>query len=158
MPGAYHSIDRRVLAHWTDPNSVLEFHSANFQRREELRSHVENPISTWQTHFMDASSSMRNQHSFRIDDKSVIRGRAVTITIDESEVSAFEGESVASVMMVEGKVAMRTTTDDQPRGVFCGMGVCFDCLVIVDDVPNTRACMTWVKEGMRVKTQKGLSV
>lgn len=106
---------------------------------------------------MDASSSMRNQHSFRIDDKSVIRGRAVTITIDESEVSAFEGESVASVMMVEGKVAMRTTTDDQPRGVFCGMGVCFDCLVIVDDVPNTRACMTWVKEGMRVKTQKGLS-
>lgn len=106
---------------------------------------------------MDASSSMRNEHSFRIDDKSVIRGRAVTMTIDESEVSAFEGESVASVMMVEGKVAMRTTTDDQPRGVFCGMGVCFDCLVIVDDVPNTRACMTWVKEGMRVKTQKGLS-
>jgi D-hydroxyproline dehydrogenase subunit gamma len=107
---------------------------------------------------MDASSSKRNEHSFRIDDKSVTRGRAVKITVDESEVSAFEGESVASVMMVEGKVAMRTTTEGQPRGVFCGMGVCFDCLVIVDDVPNTRACMTWVKEGMRVKTQKGLSV
>jgi NADH dehydrogenase/NADH:ubiquinone oxidoreductase subunit G len=36
------------------------------------------------------------------------------------------------------------------------MGVCFDCLVVVDDVPNTRACMTWVRDGMRVERQEGL--
>jgi NADH dehydrogenase/NADH:ubiquinone oxidoreductase subunit G len=36
------------------------------------------------------------------------------------------------------------------------MGVCFDCLVVVDDVPNTRACMTWVRDGMRVELQDGL--
>jgi aerobic-type carbon monoxide dehydrogenase small subunit (CoxS/CutS family) len=51
---------------------------------------------------------------------------------------------------------MRTTTVGEPRGVFCGMGVCFDCLVVVDDKPNTRACMTWVKEGMNIQTQDGL--
>lgn len=96
-------------------------------------------------------------HSFRINDEGVSRGKEVTILIDEIKVSAFEGESVASVMMLEDKVAMRTTTDGQPRGVFCGMGVCFDCLVVIDDIPNTRACMTWVKEGMTVKTQRGLS-
>lgn len=96
-------------------------------------------------------------HSFRINDQSVSRGKEVTLLIDAKEVTAFEGESVASVMMLEDKVAMRTTTTGQPRGVFCGMGVCFDCLVIVDDVPNTRACMTWVRDGMKVQTQKGLT-
>ena len=96
-------------------------------------------------------------HSFRIEDGSVVRGKKVTINLDGESVAAFEGESVAAVMMVEGNVAMRTTTEGQPRGVFCGMGVCFDCLVVVDDVPNTRACMTWVKEGMHIKTQRGLS-
>jgi predicted molibdopterin-dependent oxidoreductase YjgC len=94
---------------------------------------------------------------FRIDDESVTRGKSVTIFIDDQEVSAFEGESVAAVMMVDGHVAMRTTIEGEQRGVFCGMGVCFDCLVVVDDIPNTRACMTWVREGMRVKSQKGLS-
>ena len=95
--------------------------------------------------------------SFRIEDKDVRRGKEVTLLIDDKRVTAFEGESIATVMMLEDKVAMRTTTEGQPRGVFCGMGVCFDCLVIVDDVPNTRACMTWVKEGMKVQTQKGLT-
>ena len=100
---------------------------------------------------MDAS------RSFRIEDENVHRGREISILLDGETIKAFEGESVAAVMMVNGNVAMRTTTEGQPRGVFCGMGVCFDCLVVVDDVPNTRACMTWVKEGMNVTTQRGLS-
>lgn len=95
--------------------------------------------------------------SFRIEDENVHRGREISILLDGEKIKAFEGESVAAVMMVNGNVAMRTTTEGQPRGVFCGMGVCFDCLVVVDDVPNTRACMTWVKEGMKVTTQRGLS-
>jgi NADH dehydrogenase/NADH:ubiquinone oxidoreductase subunit G len=35
------------------------------------------------------------------------------------------------------------------------MGVCFDCLVVVDGVPNTRACVTWVRDGMVVARQDG---
>lgn len=97
-------------------------------------------------------------HSFRINDENVIRGKKISLFLDGECVSAYEGESVAAVMMVSGHVAMRTTTEGQPRGVFCGMGVCFDCLVVVDGIPNTRACMTWVKEGMQIKTQRGLSV
>jgi len=92
-----------------------------------------------------------------MSDPKISRGKEIELTIDDQIVTAHEGESVASIMMVEGKVAMRTTTDGDPRGVFCGMGVCFDCLVVVNDVPNIRACMTWAQGGMRVNTQRGLS-
>ena len=43
----------------------------------------------------------------------------------------------------------------EPRGIFCGMGVCFDCLVVVDGVTNTRACAAWAREGMDVRRQAG---
>ena len=84
------------------------------------------------------------------------RGPAVTVSVDGRAVTAYEGETAATVLLAEGHLATRTTAAGAARGVFCGMGVCFDCLVVVDDVPNTRACMTWVREGMRVQRQDGL--
>jgi hypothetical protein len=60
------------------------------------------------------------------------------------------------VLLAEGHIATRNTRSGSPRGVYCGMGVCFDCLVVVDGVPNTRACVTWVREGMDVARQDGL--
>ena len=60
------------------------------------------------------------------------------------------------MLLAEGHLATRTTPAGMPRGVYCGMGVCFDCLVVVDGVPNTRACVTWVREGMVVARQSGL--
>lgn len=84
------------------------------------------------------------------------RGPAVTLSLDGREVTAYLGESIATVLLAEGHVATRLTTGGEPRGVFCGMGVCFDCLVVVDGVPNTRACVTWVREGMQVARQDGL--
>jgi hypothetical protein len=84
------------------------------------------------------------------------RGPAVALTIDGSPVTAYLGETVAAVLLAEGSAETRTTLSGAPRGVYCGMGVCFDCLVVVDDVPNTRACMTWVRDGMRVSRQAGL--
>jgi aerobic-type carbon monoxide dehydrogenase small subunit (CoxS/CutS family) len=89
-------------------------------------------------------------------DGNIERGEAVTVALNGKPVTAYLGESVATVLLSEEIVAMRTTTLGEPRGVFCGMGVCFDCLVVVDDKPNTRACMTWVKEGMNIRTQDGL--
>jgi predicted molibdopterin-dependent oxidoreductase YjgC len=83
------------------------------------------------------------------------RGPRVTIELDGRAVEAFEGETVAAVLLAQGEAATRRTVRGEPRGLFCGMGVCFDCLVVVDDVPNTRACMTWVREGLRVQRQDG---
>jgi D-hydroxyproline dehydrogenase subunit gamma len=89
--------------------------------------------------------------------KALARGPRVTIALDGRAVVAHAGETVATVLLAEGEPATRTTVGGEPRGVFCGMGVCFDCLVVVDGVPNTRACMTYVAEGMDVRRQEGLS-
>jgi D-hydroxyproline dehydrogenase subunit gamma len=84
------------------------------------------------------------------------RGPAVSLTLDGRPVTAYLGESVATMMLTEGHIATRVTRDGSPRGVFCAMGFCFDCLVVVDGVPNTRACVTWVRDGMQVARQDGL--
>lgn len=93
----------------------------------------------------------------RIDpQRGVQRGEPVQITVDGRAVDCFLGESVAAAMMAErGELVLRTTAGGETRGVFCGMGVCFDCLVVVDGVPSTRACVTWVRDGMTVATQVG---
>jgi predicted molibdopterin-dependent oxidoreductase YjgC len=90
------------------------------------------------------------------DGHGVERGPQVTLEVDGQPVRAYTGETVAAALMALDVVETRTTVAGSPRGVFCGMGVCFDCLVVVDGVPNTRACMTWVAEGMDVRRQDGL--
>jgi predicted molibdopterin-dependent oxidoreductase YjgC len=88
-------------------------------------------------------------------DHGLQRGPAVTLTIDGRPSTAYLGESVAAALMADGQLAMRTTSGGEPRGLFCGMGVCYDCTVIVDGVPGTRACVTWVREGMDIARQDG---
>ena len=99
----------------------------------------------------------RRRRGPRIDPQpGVERGSAVSITVDGRPVPCYLGESVAAAMIADtDDLTLRTTDDGDPRGLFCGMGVCFECLVLVDGVPNTRACMTWVRDGMTVGTQVG---
>jgi len=83
------------------------------------------------------------------------RGRELTIYVDGQPVRAYAGETIATVLMANGQRTFRhTTPGHSPRGLFCGMGVCFDCLVTVDTVPNIRACVTQVQDGMRIATQE----
>jgi len=87
----------------------------------------------------------------------VRRGAAVTVTVDGEPVQAYLGETVAAALIAHsGSLALRTTHGGSARGLYCGMGVCFDCLVAVDGVPNTRACMTWVRNGMKISHMNGL--
>lgn len=88
--------------------------------------------------------------------RGVERGAALTIYVDGQPIPAFEGETVASAMLAAGIRGLRSTFHrSENRGVFCGMGVCFDCLVTVDDRPSIRACLTWVADGMKVERQSG---
>lgn len=88
--------------------------------------------------------------------QGVGRGRSLRIWVDGHEVAACEGETVAAVL-----VAMRHQTfrfapkTGAPRGYYCGMGICHDCLVTVDGLPSLRACMTSVVDGLRIDTQHG---
>jgi NADH dehydrogenase/NADH:ubiquinone oxidoreductase subunit G len=77
----------------------------------------------------------------------------LTVSVDGEPVQAYPGETVATVLLAMGRQIFRHTDHlHAPRGLFCGMGVCFDCLVTVDGQPNTRACMTTVQAGMVVDT------
>ncbi len=90
------------------------------------------------------------------DDKRLPRaekGQMLTIKVDGQPVQAFAGETVAAVLLATGRRAWRRTDKHHaPRGLFCGMGICFDCLVTVNGQPNVRACMTYVEEGMIIET------
>lgn len=82
-----------------------------------------------------------------------VEGRQpLTIEVDGESVPAFAGETVAGVLLALGQRTFRHTEQGAPRGIFCGMGICFDCLVTVDGVENVRACLTPVTEGMIIAT------
>ncbi|MFN3171809.1 MAG: 2Fe-2S iron-sulfur cluster-binding protein [Hyphomicrobiales bacterium] len=79
-----------------------------------------------------------------------------TFHFDGQEIIAEDGQSLAAALTQAGVRAFRYTAKDDERGIFCGMGVCQDCLVSVDGTPNQRACMTQVQDGMKVSRQVAL--
>lgn len=80
----------------------------------------------------------------------------VTFTFDGREIHAEAGQSIAAALIAAGIRSWRTTrVDGGPRGAFCGIGICFDCLVVVNATPGIRACLTEVREGDRVDHQEG---
>lgn len=92
----------------------------------------------------------------RIGTEAVARGREVEVLVDGQPVRAFEGETVAAALLAAGRRGFRTTSRrGEPRGFYCGIGVCFDCVMTVDGRAGVRACQTPVRDGMRVKTQHG---
>jgi predicted molibdopterin-dependent oxidoreductase YjgC len=83
--------------------------------------------------------------------------RVVTISIDGREIEAHEGEPIAAALLANGIRVFRTMPKTgEPRGGYCMVGRCSDCLMIVDGEPNVRVCVTPVREGMRVEQQHGL--
>ncbi len=81
----------------------------------------------------------------------------ITIYFDEKPIQALKGEMISAALVNAGIVSFRRThKKGEPRGIFCAIGRCTDCMMIVDEVPNTRTCVTAVRDGMRVKTQNGL--
>jgi predicted molibdopterin-dependent oxidoreductase YjgC len=83
--------------------------------------------------------------------------KEISIIIDGEVFQAFEGEMIASALLANGKKNFRYTTKyHQPRGVFCGIGKCTDCVMTVNGIPNVRTCITPVEEGMIITTQQGL--
>lgn len=87
----------------------------------------------------DADSGARLSFSF---DGRAMRGRA--------------GDTVAAALLANGVQACRQTpVSGAPRGPYCMMGVCFECLVVIDGVGNRQGCLVPLREGMRVETQAG---
>lgn len=82
--------------------------------------------------------------------------KSVTIFLDGKPYPAFEGDMIAAALMANGVSTLRyTKKEHKPRGIFCGIGRCTDCVMIVDGKPNVRTCITPVRDGMQVQTQVG---
>ena len=85
------------------------------------------------------------------------KGPLVTFTLDGKEMKGYEGEPIAAALRAAGVMTHRHTLKlDMPRGIFCAIGRCTDCVMIVDGKPNIRTCVTPLQEGMKVQTQYGI--
>jgi D-hydroxyproline dehydrogenase subunit gamma len=76
----------------------------------------------------------------------------VTLSVDGARLEAPAGQSLAAALLAAGRADLRTSPADEPRGVYCGIGVCQECRVHVDGRGVVRACVTPVAAGMRVTT------
>jgi Uncharacterized anaerobic dehydrogenase len=83
-------------------------------------------------------------------------GKTITIYFEEQPVLVEEGITVAAAVMHPAHGWSRTNHNGQKRGPFCHMGVCFECLMTINGVPNQQACLTVVADGMRVSRQNGV--
>jgi sarcosine oxidase subunit alpha len=82
-------------------------------------------------------------------------GAAIEFLFDSQPVTAAESDTVASALFAAGQRVLTIASDGSPRGGFCFIGRCSDCLMVIDGQPGTMACQTPVRQGMRVETQRG---
>ena len=79
------------------------------------------------------------------------RGDVPTLSFDGTPVPFAAGQTIGGALVGAGITSWRTTRrESAPRGLFCGIGVCFDCLVTVDGVRTQRACITPARAGQTV--------
>ena len=84
------------------------------------------------------------------------RGASFRFTVDGEPVEAYPGETIATALLAAGRrIARRTALRGAPRGVFCAIGVCHDCRMVVDGEANVRTCLVPARAGMTVETQRG---
>lgn len=89
---------------------------------------------------------------------SIEKGPLVTFYYNGKPMEGYEGEPVAVALKAAGVMVHRYTRKrHEPRGIFCAIGRCTDCVMVVDGSPNIRTCVTPLRAGMDVRTQYGLS-
>lgn len=86
------------------------------------------------------------------------KGRIVTFTYNGKPMQGYEGEPIAAALKAAGVMIHRyTKKQHKPRGIFCAIGRCTDCVMVVNGKPNIRTCVTPLEEGMTVQTQYDVS-
>lgn len=81
------------------------------------------------------------------------KGKPAFIRVNGKQIKAYKGESVLAALTAAGIIHLNDTTAGEPTGALCGMGICYQCLVTIDGVPDCRACMAQVRDGMQIITR-----
>jgi len=99
---------------------------------------------------------MRTDPLFQPVISEVRTTRTVSLTFNDQPLNVPAGMSVAAALLMSGIIRFRATpVSESPRAPYCMMGVCFECLVDIDGVPNRQSCLIEVAEGMRIRSQEG---
>jgi len=98
---------------------------------------------------MEIIKDSKSASGIRID--SLKRGRKIVFSVNGRSTTAHIGETIHAALIAAGYRQFRKSKTHQPRGVFCGMGVCYECLVTVNNGSTQQACVTLVEEGMEVE-------
>jgi len=100
----------------------------------------------------------QKQFSPRIN-TNLDRGKPFVFKANGTPLHAYPGETIAAALLAAGRRLFRKTAKSHhPRGFYCGMGVCWECTMIVDGRPNVRTCNTLAQPGMQVEIQTGLDL
>ena len=98
-------------------------------------------------------------NSLRIENHPVLdfdRGDKISFFFNDREIEAYTTETIAAALhAARVRKLGESPVTHRPRGLFCAIGNCSSCFMVVDDRPNTRVCTMKVKQGMRVEEQKG---
>ena len=82
--------------------------------------------------------------------------KTLKFQFEQKNIKCKDGDSVAAALLASGEYIFRLTSQSaSSRGPYCMMGVCFDCLVEINGLPNQQACMIKAKSGMTVNRQIG---
>jgi sarcosine oxidase subunit alpha len=88
--------------------------------------------------------------NLRID--SIKRKEKIKLLVNGKEITAYKGETVLAALIAAGYKSLKQNPVSQdPRGALCGMGVCFECTVTIDGIPNVRSCMTEAQNMMEIE-------
>lgn len=78
--------------------------------------------------------------------------QSISFTFNGEIYEGENGQTLAAVLIQKGARNLRTTRfAGEPRSIFCGIGICFDCVVTIDGVSNQRSCLVEIQEGMKVE-------
>jgi predicted molibdopterin-dependent oxidoreductase YjgC len=87
------------------------------------------------------------------------KSKKITLVVDGKKIQAYEGEMISAALVASGIITFRHTSKKrEPRGIFCAIGRCTDCVMEVNGRPNVRTCVTPVEENMVINTQEGLGI
>jgi predicted molibdopterin-dependent oxidoreductase YjgC len=90
------------------------------------------------------------------DAQTALERSPVRLRLNGREIQCREGDTVAAALFASDQTACRdTVVTGVPRGPYCMMGICYDCLVTIGGRENQQACMTPVRDGMSIERQRG---
>lgn len=79
----------------------------------------------------------------------------INFTFNGSTYSGEAGQSIAAALISQEQRVLRTTRfDEAPRSIFCGIGICFDCVVVVNGIANQRSCIVEITEGAVIESKQ----